>query len=245
MSEIRVGSISTEEGVDTFRFVQTVTFETSGTFDPASYPWLRAVRRKIWGGGGAGGDCSVGTTTKAGAAGGGGAGGYSEDFYINPSSVATISIGAGATSTGNETVGISNPDGGTSSYVDGADDLYAYGGESGFDANGQNDLEIRPGGRGGKDNSNTDRVGSHGIHGTSLSQSGVASYSAGCSGAGGSSAIGMGGTATSLRLVTGSGESGKDAQGKAAGGGGSISLGGGYFSGGDGGDGFVELELYA
>ena len=78
-----------------FTYVQTLYFTSSGTFDKASYPWLRAIRVKCVGAGGGSGGCN--NAANAGSGGGGG-GAYAESFITNIaglSSSVTITVGAG------------------------------------------------------------------------------------------------------------------------------------------------------
>lgn len=118
MSELRVGASNTASGVDAYRYVQTVTFTSSGTFVKADYPWLRAIRVKVCGGGGGGAGCTAnpGSTSRDVGRGGGG-GGYGESFITNIEGLAaseTVTVGAGGA--GGAAGANSGSNGGTSSF---------------------------------------------------------------------------------------------------------------------------------
>jgi len=81
-----------------YTFVDTVYFTSSGTFEKADYPWLRAIRVKCVGAGGAGAGISATGSGQSGVASGGGGGGYSESFITNIAGLdasVTVTRGAG------------------------------------------------------------------------------------------------------------------------------------------------------
>lgn len=94
---------------------QIIYYTSSGTFEKASYPWLRAIRVRVQagGGGGAGTQATGGSQVQASGAGGGGA--YAESFITNiaglPSSIA-VTRGAGGGSAANT----AGSNGGASSF---------------------------------------------------------------------------------------------------------------------------------
>jgi hypothetical protein len=93
-------------------FREQVIFTSSGTFTPADYSYLRAIRVRVNGGGGGGGSASA----LDACAGGGGGGGYAEGFITDISSLGTavtVTIGAaGAAGTASGAGG----DGGSTSF---------------------------------------------------------------------------------------------------------------------------------
>lgn len=97
-----------------FRPLQTVKFETSGTFSKANYPGIKAVRVRVVGGGGGGGGAVAAGSGAHSCGGGGGGGGYAESFVLAtalPDNV-TVTVGAGGTGV----AGDSGTFGGVSSF---------------------------------------------------------------------------------------------------------------------------------
>jgi hypothetical protein len=89
-------------------FQEQVIFTSTGDFEKADYPYLKAIRARLVGGGGGGGS---GQNSDA-VGGGGGGGGYSEAFYTDMSEVSdsfTVFVGAGGAGGGGDGV----PGGGT------------------------------------------------------------------------------------------------------------------------------------
>ena len=138
MSTLRVGASATAGGVDSYRYVQTVYFTSSGSFTKASYPWLRAMRVKVQGAGGGGGSAARTSGSfgqNHGAA--GAAGGYAERFITDIAGLSaseTVTVGAGGTAGANpNTSDVHNvgSNGGSSS----AFGLTGGGGEGGNNAN--------------------------------------------------------------------------------------------------------------
>jgi hypothetical protein len=81
-----------------YRYVSTVYFTSSGTFEKADYPWLRAIRVKCQAGGGGGGGCSITGVSEGSLGTGGGGGGYAESFITDIAGLAssvTVTRGAG------------------------------------------------------------------------------------------------------------------------------------------------------
>jgi hypothetical protein len=92
-------------------FQEQVIFTSTGDFEKADYPYLKAIRARVVGGGGGGGSAQ---NTDA-CAGGGGAGGYSEKFYTDMSLVpASFSVLVGAGGAGGGGTGTA---GGTSDFL--------------------------------------------------------------------------------------------------------------------------------
>jgi hypothetical protein len=119
-------------GTAVYRFVETVYFTSSGTFDKADYPWLRAIKVTAVGGGGGGG--GVGTTSGVGVAGGGGGGGIAESFITNIAGLdasVTVTVGAGG-------AGGSGNNGGDSGGNSSFDLITGGGGEGGNPSTGNN-----------------------------------------------------------------------------------------------------------
>ena len=88
-----------------------VRFTSSGTFDKADYPGLRAVRVTAQGAGGGGGGAGSTTSDQSACGGGGGGGGSAESFIIDIAALAasvTVTVGAGGgggSGTGNGSTG--------------------------------------------------------------------------------------------------------------------------------------------
>lgn len=115
MSELRVGSTSTLSGINSYRYVDTLYFTSSGTFVKADYPWLRALKVTVVGGGSGGSGCEASVAGRSGQGKGGGGGGaaiaFITDISALPSSV-TVTSGAGSAGSGD----VGSNEGGTSSF---------------------------------------------------------------------------------------------------------------------------------
>lgn len=219
---------------ESYRYKQTVSFTSSGTFTKASYPWLRAIRVKCQGGGGAGGGTGSLGLNQVQVSGSGGGGAYAESFITDIAGLAssiTVTVGAGGT-------GVSNAagnQGGTTSF---GSAVSAAGGFGGIRMDNLTLNEMRQGtapqttgtgdlvipGCGTEANRNS---GQYGVH---------------ASPKGGDSVLGAGGR-TALGYGTAAGNAGA-----VYGGGGSGSVGGNYATaqtGGNGAAGIVIVELYA
>lgn len=93
---------------------EIVVFNSSDTFDKATYPWLARVHVLVVGGGGGGGGAEA-TTIGEAAAGSGGAGGGAAEVIVDVSALAaseTVTVGAGGTAG----AGAAGGDGGDSSF---------------------------------------------------------------------------------------------------------------------------------
>ena len=217
------------------RYVDTVYFTSSGTFEKATYPWLRGVRVFVQGAGGAGGGASAPGAGNHSAGSGGGGGGMTEIFITNiaglPSSV-TVTIGAGGT-------GVSGAAGNA-------------GGDSSWNTT------VIGGGGGGGGSANNSALAISALPGTGGSGSGGDITHEGSSGtmAGGNATLGVGGSGGSAWFgggapgtYTGAGSGGQVGQGGlGAGGGGSGAMSNANGSarlGGAGAPGVVIVELYA
>lgn len=100
-------------GAGGYQYLTTVAYDTSGTFQKANYPGLRAVRFKCQGGGGAGGGAAAAGSGSATGGGGGQGGMYAEAFVVASSLAASVTITRGAGGTG--AAGLAGNDGGTTS----------------------------------------------------------------------------------------------------------------------------------
>jgi hypothetical protein len=106
--------------VDQMRLLDTVIFTSSGTFDPANYPYAGALRVWVQAGGGGGGGWTSSTVRNAGGGGGGGCvyaemikgSGVFSVHFDEPNTV-TVGLG-GAGATGDN---VSASAGGNSSFV--------------------------------------------------------------------------------------------------------------------------------
>jgi hypothetical protein len=102
-------------GVASYSFVQTLQFTSTSTFTKATYPWLRALRVRCIGGGGGGGGTTATSGTEYSTGQGGGGAAHSESFIIDIaglSSSITVTVGAGGTGVS----GAAGNSGGTSSF---------------------------------------------------------------------------------------------------------------------------------
>jgi len=98
-------------------YKQTVYFTTSGTFNKAEYPWLRAIKVKMVGGGGGSAAAAATNSSQVSVPGSGGGGGYCEKFYTDINSLSssiTVTVGAGGTA---GTSGGNGGGGGTTSFL--------------------------------------------------------------------------------------------------------------------------------
>lgn len=130
MSTLRVSASQTTGGVDSYRYVDTVYFTSSGTFTKASYPWLRAIKATVIGGGGGSAGVPATTTGESGVAGCGGGGAGTETFITDIASLSaseTITVGAGGSG---GTSGATGSSGGAS-VAFGATAGGGFGGEAG------------------------------------------------------------------------------------------------------------------
>jgi hypothetical protein len=98
-------------------YVSTVYFTSSGTFEKADYPWLRAIRVKCQGAGGGGGSVNT-TASNQNAVGGGGAGGaYAESFITDIAGLdVSVTVTRGAGGAGGTGGGNNGSSGGSSSF---------------------------------------------------------------------------------------------------------------------------------
>lgn len=96
-----------------YRYLQTVSYTSSGTFKKASYNGIKALRVRLVGGGGAGGAARPATTGAHSSGGGGGGGGYAEAFLLSATIADTENITVGAGGVGTSTAGTA---GGSSSF---------------------------------------------------------------------------------------------------------------------------------
>ena len=115
-----------------YQYVDTVYFNSTGTFSKATYPWLRAVKVTTVGGGG--GSAGCGTTTasqvKIGRAGGGSA--TAERFIEASTLAASVSVAVGAAGAAGAAGDNDGGDGGRSSFALGtAYEVSANGGVGG------------------------------------------------------------------------------------------------------------------
>lgn len=121
--------------------LNTIVFNSSGTFIKANYPGLRAIRVQVFGAGGGGGG---GASTPVQPA-GGGSGGYGEKYFLDgelPSSCAVVvgTGGAGGYNTGN------GASGGYSEFINSS---YRANGGGGGDGASVTNYKIWFGGYGG------------------------------------------------------------------------------------------------
>ena len=115
MSTLKINNIQNLGGtVETYRYVQTLYYTSSGTFVKADYPWLNAIRVKVQGAGGGGGGVDASVT---GTGAGGGAGAYAEGFVTDIAGLASsvsVTVGSGGAGSANNAAGGSA--GGQSSF---------------------------------------------------------------------------------------------------------------------------------
>jgi hypothetical protein len=220
-------------GVANFRFVQTVRFNSSGTFTKATYPWLRAIKVMAIGGGGAGVGATATNASQCSGGGGGGGGGYAESFITDIAGLAssvTVTVGAGGT--GVTGTGVAN-NGGQSNF---GGITVAGGGEGGRDGSTGNFSGVfGTGGAGGN--------ALNGDYGTTGGAGGIFFATANDrvpTGSSGSSRF-AGNARTGINIGTGN-------NGLTPGGGGTSAanaVNSSAVAGGSGGAGIVIVELYA
>lgn len=80
-----------------YQFRERVLFTSSGTFDKADYPGIRAVLVRCQGGGGGGGGATTTSTTQASSGSGGNGGDYAESWLLESalSASETVTVGSG------------------------------------------------------------------------------------------------------------------------------------------------------
>jgi hypothetical protein len=131
----------------TYQYVDTVYFTSSGDFEKADYPWLRAIRVRVQGAGGGGGGAATTGATTAAVGGSGGGGVFAESFITNISGLAdseTVTVGSGGA--GGAAGANAGSAGGTSSFGS----LVSANGGGGGGGGGALGLEVpRGGGPGG------------------------------------------------------------------------------------------------
>ena len=219
MSTLKVNNIQNLGGtVETYRYVQTLYYTSSGTFVKADYPWLNAIRVKCQGAGGGGGAANVDNTGGSG----GGGGGYAEHFISDINSLAAsenVTVGAGGAGGTTASGASGNPSSFGSAVV-------CNGGAFGL-------VPTNPGGAGGTISTNNDFEVAGGIGGWGGNLVG------GAIGLGGHSFLGFGGA----NVIYGS--SGNRGGGYGGGGSGGYRFPSTTRVGGSGSDGIVIVELYA
>jgi hypothetical protein len=107
-----VGFLDTVAG---YRYSDTVFYALNGSFNPANYPGLRAVRVRCQAGGNGGGGAAVTVASQTSGGSGGQGGGYAESFItaaVLGTSPITVTVGAG----GGGNSGASGSEGGDSSF---------------------------------------------------------------------------------------------------------------------------------
>jgi len=102
---------------NSYNYVDTIYYTSSGTFTKATYPWLRAIKVKVQGAGGGTGGCNITGASSCSAAGGGGGGCYTESFITDISGLAaSVTVTRGAGGAGSADGFTNGSDGGTSSF---------------------------------------------------------------------------------------------------------------------------------
>lgn len=216
---------------DVYFYGGTIYYTSSGTFDKADYPGLRAIEVECQAGGGAGGGApsTAGGQISVGAPGGGGC--YARSFILvsDLDTTEAVTVGAGGTGASGTTGG----DGNSSSFDTISGEVSATGGGGGgVIAAGNTDAAV-VGGNGGQSGVGDIVIGGH---------SAPATYrllaSAAVSNSGGNSFLGSGGTRVSSNTAGNPGVQG---------GGGSGTVNGASQSartGAAGGDGVVIVHLH-
>jgi hypothetical protein len=215
------------------RYSTKIVYTSSGSFNKASYPGMKALRVRLVGGGGGGGAGRPAATGNHSSGGGGGAGGYAEKWITAASLAATETVTVGAGGTGTSTQGTA---GGTTTF--GAH-CGAGGGGGGNTASDQTLLVPALGG--------TPGVGTAGdimIAGASGNM-GFGYATLGVGGEGGTSMLGGGGSGSGGPSGAGA-YAGGAGGGYGAGGGGSAqnAAAGGTTIGGAGAPGIVIVEVF-
>ena len=261
MSTLRVDTSATSGGVDTYRYVDTVYFTSSGSFTKATYPWLRAVRVKVQGAGASGGGTDyIDTNGDAAAAPGGGGGAYAESFITDIASLAasvTVTVGLGGTGGAGGTSGSPNGGdgvaGGSSSFGAGtAYEVSAGGGDNSSRGPEVNDVYVT--GRASKTDTGVGDLvipGRGSAHAIAIGNAVATNYVVAIPSAGGDSHLGAGGANPNNGTTTGNFvRDGVAGVGYGGGGGGGYAaaktgapIDGG--AGGDGADGIIIVGLYA
>lgn len=210
-----------------------VTFTASGTFEKASYPWMRAVRvRLVAGGGGGGGVPDTSADADAGSAGGGGAGAYGEHLVPVASLASSEPITVGAGGSGGA------PGGGSAGGETSFGALCAVRGGAGGSGGQSSAFRLTTsGGFGGQAGSPPPQVGINGGRGSAgrCDDSRVTGF-----GDGAPSIFGGGGTGTAGNVSA----TGTDAIVPGSGGQGAFGNNAAARAGGAGADGLVIVEVY-
>jgi hypothetical protein len=218
-------------GVPSYNLVQTLYYTSSGTFNKATYPWLRAI--KVTSVGGGGGGAGAGTDDAFFGAGGGG-GGLGITFETNITGLAaslTVTIGAGGAGGTGDANGAS---GGTTQI--GSFGVATGGGGGNNPRSGSS--RGGPGGNGGANQLSL--VGSPG--GSGMNAFAGFPINSQTGGNGGSSAFGSGGgRGGDTQSAANNGENGFNY----GGGGGGARRATASSNGGAGSSGLVVVELYA
>jgi hypothetical protein len=229
----RLIGVDADATTPAYRYVDTVYFTSSGEFEKADFPWLRAIRVRCQGGGGGGGGVPI-TATGGAAAGGGGGGGYAESFITDIAGLdASVTVTRGGGGAGGA-AGNNNGSSGIASSFGGL----VIGGPGGF---GQgmalttgNNNAFRGGGGGA-----TGEIAIEGGQGFAGIVYGGLPHSYGV---GGSSFLGHGGTVDQSAFD----RDGLPGRGIGAGGSGAFGRAGGSArAGGSGANGIVIVDLFA
>jgi hypothetical protein len=220
-----------------YRYVQTLYYNSSGTFEKELYPWLKAVKATVVGGGGGGGGAATTGSGQSTTGGGGGGGGAAIANLILATSLdesVTVTVGAGGAG------GAAGANNGSSGGASSFGTFASAGGGGGGDGQTAGTAP-RAGGPGGVRAEGTVGdlllLGSGGVRGFTVSASAGQFRPAG-----GSSGLFTNGQES--LLTSGNGLSGKN-PGTGGAGGGNAQSSATARSGGGGAAGIVILELYA
>jgi hypothetical protein len=218
-----------------YTYMGTAIFTSSGTFNRALYPNLRAIRVRVQAAGGAGGGAGATSAAMMSYGAGGGAGGYAESFITDLGLVGAsqvVTVGAGGTGVANAT----GNSGGASSF---GTLVAADGGAGGISKPNTALGGYLAGGVGGEGTAGDLQLGGGGGNG------GGALGNFGNGGNGGTAILGGGGNTggTAAGATGGAGSAGKNYGG---GGGGAFANSSNPTArvGGTGGPGVVLVELY-
>lgn len=230
--KLSLGTLGLEFG---FGLRELVVFESSGTFEKADYPWLRAVRVRLVGGGGGGGGVGITSSTEQAIGQGGSGACYAESFLGEELLDAQIPVTVGLGGAGGDPGDNNGADGEVSSF--GAL-VSAVGGLGGVGMSGA-PLISSGGGRSGGSSGVGDIVVAGGSSGARFLVI-VDGFGRGRGGAGGDCLLGFGGE------ERGSSGTGLPGVGYGAGGSAGVNRNGESSprGGGDGADGVVIVELY-